>query len=203
MIRQNLVRWGVPAVISLGALVYLIEIIDFENVLAHLTMRAAAILVPALLIYGAFSLGIEALTLRRLLHTTRADFTLITAARIKAASYLLTLVHYALGAATLTLLLRRRAGAGLAESAGVVMLIMMFDLAMLLSMVVVGASLVSSTSIQLQFGLIVVIIAVIAGGLALLSTPTSIASGVRTPKPAAATTRPASNGRLDPRPASC
>jgi hypothetical protein len=167
-------RWGVPAAISLAALFYLVKIIDFSNVAAHLTWRAVSILLPGLIVYGFFSLAIEALTLRRLLHTTRASFTLITAARIKAASYLLTLVHYALGAVTLTLLLRRRAGAGLAEAAGVVMLIMMFDLAMVLSMVVIGASLISSSNIQLQFGLIVAIIAVIAGGLTLLRTPMSL-----------------------------
>lgn len=172
--RQDLVRWGVPVAISFGALFYLVKIIDFTNVAAHLTARAVAILLPALIVYGVFSLAVEALTLRRLLHTTRADFTLITAARIKAASYLLTLVHYAIGAAALTVLLRRRAGAGLAESAGVVMLIMMFDLAMVLSMVVVGASLISSTNMQLQFGLIVGIIAVIAGGLTLLRAPVSL-----------------------------
>jgi hypothetical protein len=174
MSRQALVKWGVPAVISLGALFYLTKIIDFTNVFAHMTARSAAILVPSLVAYGFFSLAIEAMTLRRLLHSTRADFTLVIAARIKAASYLMTLVHYALGAATLTLLLRRRAGSSLAKSAGVVMLIMMFDLAMVLSMVVVGASFISSTNVKIQFGLIVIIIAVIAGGLALLRAPFSL-----------------------------
>jgi hypothetical protein len=153
---------------------YLVKIIDFSNVAAQVTWKSAAILLPSLIVYGFFSLAIEALTLRRLLHTTRAGFTLITAARIKAASYLLTLVHYALGAATLTLLLRRRAGAGLAQAAGIVILIMMFDLAMVLSMVVVGASIVSATRVELQLGLIAAIISVLVGGLTLLRTPISL-----------------------------
>lgn len=171
---NKLVRWGVPAAVSIAAISYLVRIIDFSNVAAHLTSRAAAILVPALLVYGVWSLAIEAFTLRRILHTTRADFTLITAARVKAASYLLALVHYALGAATLTLLLRRRAGVGLAEAVGIVMLIMMFDLTMVLSMVAVGAALISSANVELQFGLVAAIIALIAGGLTLLRSPISL-----------------------------
>ena len=117
---------------------------------------------------------LEAITLRRLLHKTRVDFTLLVAARVKAASYLLAIIHYALGAATLTLLLRRRAGVSLAMSAGTVMLVMMFDLGMVLSMVAVGATLISQTGVELQFGLIGVIIVVIVGGLALLRAPFSL-----------------------------
>ncbi len=171
---SNLVKWGVPSVISVGAIAYLVRIIDFSGVGAHLSPRSAAILVPALFAYGIWSLTIDAITVRRLMHTTRSDFTLITAARVKAASYLLSLVHYALGAATLMVLLRRRAGVGLAKSAGIVMLIMMFDFAMVLSMVAVGATLISSTDVELQFSLILGIIAVLAGGLSLLRAPVSL-----------------------------
>ena len=169
-----LIKWGLPAVISIGAGAYLFSIIDIRAVAMQLTPRAAAIFVPALLVFGVVSLVIEAITLRRLLHTTRSDFTLLTAARVKAASYLLAIIHYALGAATLTLLLRRRAGVGLAQSAGTVMLIMMFDLGMVLAMVAIGATLASETGVELQFGLIVLLIGVIAGGLALLRAPFSL-----------------------------
>ena len=151
-----LIKWGLPAVISLGAAGYLSTIIDVDAVASHLTTDAAMILIPALLAFGFVSLVIEAVTLRRVLHRTRSDFTLLTAARVKAASYLLAIVHYALGAATLTVLLRRRAGVSMAEAAGTVMTIMMFDLGMVLSMVAIGASLVSETGVELQFGVILV-----------------------------------------------
>ena len=172
--KNNFSKWGIPSAISATAMVYLARIIDFEGVRAHLTLRAAVILVAALIVYGAWSLLIEAITLRRLTHASRSDFGLITAARVKAASYLVALVHYALGAATLTLLLRRRAGIGVAKSAGIVMLIMMFDLGMVLSLVVVGVTLVSETQVELQLGLILGVIAFIAGGLALLRAPFSL-----------------------------
>ncbi len=169
-----LVKWGIPAVITIVAIVYLANTIDFLGVAKHITPRAASILIPALLAFGAFSLTIEAITLRRLLHSSRSDFTLLIAARVKSASYLLALLHYALGAATLTVLVRRRAGVTLARAAGVVGLVMLFDLGMVLNMVALGATLISTTAVELQFGAILAIIAVIAGGLALLRAPFSL-----------------------------
>lgn len=169
-----LAKWGIPSAISLAAVVYLARIIDFSGVRDLLNPRAAAILISALVVYGGWSLLIDATTIRRLMHGSRSDFTLITAARVKAASYLLGLVHYALGAATLGLLLDRRAGVGLAKSAGIVMLIMMFDFGMLLCLVAVGATLISETEVELQFGMILGVIAFIAGGLAMLRAPFSL-----------------------------
>lgn len=163
-----LIKWGLPAAISIGAAAYLSTIIDIRGVAAQLTPDVAVLLVPALLAFGFVSLLLEAITLRRLLHRTRSDFTLLTAARVKAASYLLAIVHYALGAATLSVLLRRRAGVGLAEAAGTVMMIMMFDLGMVLSMVAIGAALISQTGVELQFGMILLVILAIVGGLGLL-----------------------------------
>jgi hypothetical protein len=173
--RTNpLIKWGLPTAISLVAAGYLGATIDFRAVVAEITPEAAMILAPSLIAFGAITLLLEAITLRRVLHRTRGDFTLLIAARVKAASYLLAIVHYALGAATLTVLLRRRAGVGLAEAAGSVMMIMMFDLGMVLSMVAIGAALVSETGVELQFGIIVLLIAVIVGGLALLRAPFSL-----------------------------
>lgn len=171
---RRLAKWGIPAAISLAAVVYLSRIIDFASLSDLLTARAAAILFAALIVYGVWSLLFDALTLKRLVHANRSDFTLVTAARVKAASYLLALAHYTLGAAALALLVRRRAGVGLAKAAGIVMLIMMFDLGIVLSLVAVGATLVSETQVELQLGLIVAVIAVIAGGLSLLRAPFSL-----------------------------
>lgn len=171
---SKLVKWGLPAAITVAAIFYLVTTIDFQAVAAHITPRAASILLPALIAFGFVSLAIEAVTLRRLLHTSGSDFTFMVAARVKAASYLLAIVHYALGAATLSVLLERRAGVGMARAAGSVMMIMMFDLGMVLSMVAVGATLVSETEVELQFGIITALILTIVGGLALLRAKFSL-----------------------------
>jgi len=93
---------------------------------------------------------------------------------VKAASYLMNLIHYALGAAALTLLLRRRAGIGVVESAGVVILIAMIDLGMLLVMVALGVTLLRAEAPEVQAGLVLVLIVVIWGGFALLRSPFSL-----------------------------
>lgn len=163
-----------PIVISGTAIYYLAQSIDVSQVLPHMSMRIVTILLPALLVYGAVSLFLEAMSLRRPLHSARADFTLATAGRVKAASYLLGMVHYAFGAGTLMILLRRRAGVGLGHAAGVVMLIMMLDLGITLSMAAIGASLIATTAVPLQLGLIGGVIGVIFGGFALLRAPFSL-----------------------------
>ena len=173
-LANPLIKWGLPVIITVAAVGYLVDTIDFRAVAEHVTPRSASILIPALLAFGVLSIAIEAITLRRLLHSSRSDFTLLTAARVKSASYLLALLHYALGAATLSVLIRRRAGVSLARAAGVVGLVMMFDLGMVLSMVAVGATLISTSAAGLQFGAIGVMIGVIMGGLALLRAPFSL-----------------------------
>ncbi len=169
-----LLKWVLPAVFTCAAIAYLVNTLDFAQISQYITPRSASILIPSMLGFGVVSIVIEAITLRRLLHSTRSDFTLMTAARVKSASYLLAIVHYALGAATLTILVSRQAGVTLQRAAGVVGLVMMFDLAMVLSMVVIGATLVSTSAIELQFGAGLAIIGVIAGGLALLRAPFSL-----------------------------
>ncbi|MDP6979466.1 MAG: lysylphosphatidylglycerol synthase domain-containing protein [Myxococcota bacterium] len=167
-------KWGLPGAITCAAIAYLVNTIDFTGITAHITPRSASILLPAILGFGFTSLAIEAVTLRRLLHSSRSDFTYMMAARVKSASYLLAILHYALGAATLTVLVSRRAGVTLQRAAGVVGLVMMFDLGMVLSMVALGTALTSSSAIEVQFGALLGIIAVIAGGLALLRAPFSL-----------------------------
>ena len=164
-------KWGLPAAITCAAVAYLVATIDFAGVASYITPRAASILIPSMLGFGVVSIVIEAITLRRLLHSTRNDFTLLTAARVKSASYLLAILHYALGALTLSVLVSRQAGVNLQRAAGVVGLVMMFDLGMVLAMVAVGATLISTTAIELQFGAVLGIIGVIGGGLALLRAP--------------------------------
>jgi hypothetical protein len=171
---QRFIKLSMPFVVSAVAVFYLVRNYDFSGVAELMNLEMAAIFVPALLTYGVLSLWIDAMSLRCSMSHARSDFTILTAARVKAASYLLALIHIALGAGTLAVLLRKRGGVGLAEAAGVVVLLLMFDLGMLLSMVVVGQTLVSTTSVELQFGAILAVIAVITGGFALLRAPFSL-----------------------------
>ena len=79
---RSLTKWILPIAISVVTLAYLFQIIDFSSLAKHITPRVAMILIPALIAYGIVSLVIEAFALRRTLHSSRTDFTLICAARV-------------------------------------------------------------------------------------------------------------------------
>jgi hypothetical protein len=128
-----------PFVVSVAALTVLLSRVDLGKLLTSLDWNVALVLVPALLAYGAITLGLEALSILHLVRPAGDDFGAWTAARIKCASYLLAIVNYALGAAALTVLLRRRAGLGLGRSASIVLLIGSVDGLALLVLAVVSA----------------------------------------------------------------
>ncbi len=167
-------RWGVPVSLTLAAIAYLVHFVDIADTVSRMTPRTLAILGTALLLFGFFSTTIEAMTLRRLLHSSRPDFTFMTAVRIKSSSYLLAVVHYTLGAATLSVLLGRRSGVSIERAAGIILLVMMVDLGMVLSMIALGATLGSSVAVPVQLGLVIAIVVGVAGGLALLRAPFSL-----------------------------
>ena len=123
---------GLPVVVSLGALGWLLSTFDLRSLASALDARVARTMLVALLLYGAATLVIEALSIRRLLEAPPVSFTLATAARIKCASYLLAVINYTLGGAGLAVLLRQRTGLPLGEAAGVVLLIALTDLALTL-----------------------------------------------------------------------
>jgi uncharacterized membrane protein YbhN (UPF0104 family) len=123
---------GLPVVVSFGALGWLLSTFDLRSLADALDARVARTMLVALLLYGAATLVIEALSIRRLLEAPPASFTLATAARIKCASYLLAVINYTLGGAGLAVLLRQRTGLPLGEAAGVVLLIALTDLALTL-----------------------------------------------------------------------
>jgi len=174
MRRLGLAKRLAPFVVTLGAIAYLVGTVDLRGALSQVDSHAALVLIPALLVYGALSLLIEAMTLIRLVPDRKNSFGLWTASRVKAASYLTALIHYALGAGTLALLLRKRAGIDLIEAAGVVSLIVMFDLGVLLAMVALGIGLISTVTPTVQVGLILSIFGLISVGFALLRTPFSL-----------------------------
>lgn len=163
--------WLAPFGISGGAFAYLLTRIELSAVLESVPSRAIAVGVVALLVYGALSLWLEALTLNRFVSGERAQLGRWICARIKAASFPLQLIHYGVGAAALAVLIRRRAGLTLADSAGVVATVALFDLVMLLLLASVGAVLLATEAPALRAGVIIAVCAGILGGTALLRAP--------------------------------
>jgi hypothetical protein len=162
--------------VSVGTLGFLLLRIDLRSALDHVDARVAGVLIPSLLLYAGLSLWIEALSLVRLLPNSSAALTSWTCAKLKAASYTLGLLHYALGAGGLALLLRRRGTMGVTDAVGIVMLISIFDLGLLLALTALGAGLLSTRepAVQASFGVAAVV--GLALGFAFLRTSASFRS---------------------------
>ncbi len=161
---QQIVRWIAPFAITVGALGFVFHRIGIRAVAERLTADAMLVMVPALLVFGVVALAIEAECLVRLLPASRDVFDRATAARIKAASYPLSLVHYAIGAGALAVLLSRRTGRGVADAAGVVGLISLFDIGIQLVMLILGLAALGSAAPAVRMGLAFAIVAAIAVG---------------------------------------
>jgi uncharacterized membrane protein YbhN (UPF0104 family) len=170
-------RWSrrlLPVVVSAAALAFLLRRIDPAGLLDSLSWRVAAVMLPALLVYGAVTLVLEAVSVLRLLQPVPPGFGAWTAARIKCASYLLAIVNYALGAAALTLLLRRRGGTTLGEAASVVLLISSTDLVLVLALAAAGTALLPEDVPVVSTGLLTLTGLGFFGGLALIRAPGSL-----------------------------
>jgi hypothetical protein len=172
-LRRHLKR-ALPFAVSAVALAALFANVDLATVVGALSWRMAGIVVPTLLVYGAVSLGLESASILRLLGPNAPGFRAGTAARIKCASYLLGIVNYALGVAALGVLLHRRAGIRLAESASVVLLISGLDILVVLSLAATG--LVVSGSQTPTAWIVVLALGGLGlfGGMALLRAPASL-----------------------------
>ncbi len=170
----KLARTGVPFLVSGALLGFLLSQIDGPAVLAKLSPSALGTLIPALLLYGAASLWIEALSLLCVIPASRDTLGLWGWARVKAASYPVYLVNYGLGGAVLSLLVGRRAGVGLAEGAGIVILVAVFDLGMLVLLAAVGATFLATEAPALRAGVALVAGLGFVAGLALLRLPRSL-----------------------------
>ena len=163
-----------PAVVSGAALAWMLGRFDLAKVGAALSWNAAAVLVPALLVYGGATLALEAASILRLVPARPPGFGAWTAARIRCASYLLTIVNYALGGAALTVLLRRRAGIGLGEAASVVLLISATDLLVVLGLGALAAAAGGGDTPVVRAGAVAVAGVGWFGGILLLRAPTSL-----------------------------
>ncbi|HEB91571.1 MAG TPA: hypothetical protein ENI85_18495 [Deltaproteobacteria bacterium] len=167
-------KWLLPIAVSVGAFWFLLGRIDLVEVIRDVDARAAAILIPSVLVFGAVSLWLEAVSIDHLAATDSRRLGRWTCARIKAATYPLGLLNYALGAGGLTYLLRRRGGLAVSEAAGIVMLIALFDLGLLLVLSALGVTLLSTRAVALQAGVVTAGVAGIAAGFVFLRTSVSL-----------------------------
>jgi hypothetical protein len=127
-----------------------------------------------LVVYGAVTLYLETLSLRRQLEGLAEGVSDWTIARSKCASYLVGIVHYALGAAALSVLLQRHVGISLARAAGVVILVASVDLLVVLCLAGFGTLWVQTGGAGVHGGLLVLGVFGFFGGLALLRTDRSL-----------------------------
>jgi hypothetical protein len=171
---KRTVKWLLPVGVSAAAFVLLLSRIDVGEALRLVDARVAAVVVPAILLYGAVSLWIEGQSLSRLAASSSSILGRWTCARMKAASYPLGILNYALGAGGLMYLLRRRGSLGIAEAAGIVMLIAFFDLGLLLLLSALGVTLLSTQDVDLKAGVIGTGVIGIAGGFSFLRAKMSM-----------------------------
>ncbi len=132
------VRRILPWAVSGGILAWLVLRFDLGAVARSVSPRSALLLGSALAVYGGVSLLLEAVSLSRVLADRRLGPGV--AARIKAASYLLSAVHFTVGLGALAVLLARRTGLDLARAAGAVMLLSAVDLGLLIVLSALGTT---------------------------------------------------------------
>lgn len=167
-------RWTLPFAVSAVLLGWLLAGMDLGALTDRFTAQVAVIFVPSLLVFLATSLTVEAICLVWVVSYYHAFSSVMLAARIKAASYLLGLINYALGAGAVTLLLRRRAGVPLAQAAGSVLLIALFDLGSLVLITLVALGLRESDAVMLRTGSVALAALILIAGFAVLRAPISL-----------------------------
>ena len=171
---RTLVQRVLPAIVSVAILAFLLRGIELAKLADAVTWRVVLIMGGGLLLYGAATLYLETLSLRRQLEGVSDEVSDWTIARSKCASYLLGVLHYALGAAALSVLLQRRAGIPLARAASVVILVASVDLVIVLSLAAFGTAWVQTAGAGVHGGILIAGVAGFFGGLALLRTDRSL-----------------------------
>ncbi|MDJ0850586.1 MAG: lysylphosphatidylglycerol synthase domain-containing protein [Myxococcota bacterium] len=137
---RGTLRRALPVVVTTATLGWVFYSFDMRKVVEALSWRVVAVMIPALVAYGAATLLLESWSLLRVIPRAKPGFGAWTAARVKCASYLVAIVNYFLGGAALTVLLSRRAGLGLGGAASVVLLVSMTDLIVVLAFGSVAAA---------------------------------------------------------------
>lgn len=169
----RVLRALVPFVVTAGSFWAISHQVDWLDAFAHIHAGALVVLLPALAVWAGLSLWVDTLSLLRSRPGPgRPSFAAL--ARLKAASYPLGLLHYALGAGALVVLLRRRAGLALSDATGTVMLIAAFDLLALLLLAAGAGAWVATADVGLRVGILAVALIGAPLGLFLLRTPADL-----------------------------
>jgi len=145
-----------------------------SDALSLITLEAMLRLTPVMIAYAVISIGIDALSLSMLSHHSGRPADLSTCARIKAASYALAIINYALGAAALIVLFRRRVGLTLQGSTGIVGTSAVTDLAMLVLVTATAAAFSGADGPTLERWVVALIMIGTLGGFATLRAPFSL-----------------------------
>jgi hypothetical protein len=164
----RILRALLPLAVTLGVFWAISRRVDWLDAFAHIHAGTLEVLLPALAVWAAVSLWLEAVSLVR--SSAERAASLLAMARLKAATYPLGIVHYALGAGALVLLLRRRAGRPLSEATGVVMLIAGFDLLALLLLAALAGAWLATDAAGLRAGVLAAALVGAPLGLFLLRT---------------------------------
>jgi hypothetical protein len=147
---------------------------QYGDALDLITLDALLRLAPIMILYGIVSLGIDAVSLNMLARQAGCPSDLATCGRIKAASYALAIINYALGAAALIVLFRRRLGLTLQGSSGIVGTSAVTDLAMLFVVTATAAALAGGEGPSLEPWLAALVIVGTLGGVLVLRAPFSL-----------------------------
>lgn len=167
----RVLRWTLPFAVSAILLGWILSGMDLAALADRFTPQVAVIFVPTLVVFLLISLAIEAVSLVWVVSYYHDFSSWMLAARVKAASYLLGLINYALGAGAVTLLLRRRAGVPLSQAAGSVLLIALFDMGSLVLITLVALGLHESEASMLRTGSVALGALALLGSFALLRAP--------------------------------
>ena len=164
-------RIVLPFVVSAAFIGWVLADVDIAGVWAALTPRVAAWFVPGLLAFLAITLYIEAVCLVVVVRDYHGHTELWEAAKMKAASYLLGILNYALGAGAVAILLRKRTTLSLSDAGGVVLLIGLFDLGSLLVAAGLGPLLLGGAGTGVRVAGVLLAVAAIVLGFVVLRLP--------------------------------
>jgi len=167
-------RWFVPFVVSAGLLAWVFSGIPVGDAIRSIDRDVVLRFLGPFVLFNVVSLWIEARCLLLVVRATGHEASLATAFRIKSASYLLSLLNYFLGAAGLSVLLRRHAGVSLADAAGKVFLITLFDFGSLLALVTMGITFLGVDTRGVRAGVVVALVGLIVAGFVFLRAPFSL-----------------------------
>jgi Lysylphosphatidylglycerol synthase TM region len=157
-----------PVLVSVALLGYLASTIDLRAAARSLTLDIGLRFALPLLAWNFATLLIEAHSLHRVTAAVGHAVSRTSAARIKSASYLLSLVHYAAGATVLAFLIRRRIGGDLAFAASTVFVIALLDIGSVAGLAALSAALLPTVGAGLRTGLLLGMLATLAAGLFVL-----------------------------------